>query len=230
MTFILAVVHKDMSILAADRQGNASGTGEFTIGQMKLKVTAPKITINGIKKISLNRSKEFAVGIAGTYADHPYMSTVEACDDLRASFEAVTTHASRYNFDADKKPIMQGGAVMGNQSIASYFDDRYDSFFSTLFQFTPMMTSSATYYATRPGAGLMHVGSGSQVFESAVGVESIEDFKRSIADKADPTFALNWLAEAFRLVSEKADGCGSDFVAVAATRDTRRFADLKVAP
>lgn len=76
---------------------------------MKLKVTAPKITINGIKKISLNRSKEFAVGIAGTYADHPYMSTVEACDDLRASFEAVTTHASRYNFDADKKPIMQGG-------------------------------------------------------------------------------------------------------------------------
>ncbi|EKS72440.1 hypothetical protein BURK_005347 [Burkholderia sp. SJ98] len=94
MTFILAVVHKDMSILAADRQGNASGTQEFTIGQTKVTVTAPKITINGIKKITLNRTKEFAIGIAGQYADHSYTSKVESSDDLRTSVEAVTNHAA----------------------------------------------------------------------------------------------------------------------------------------
>jgi hypothetical protein len=90
VTLILNILHRDMSILAADRKAMA----EWPVA------SAPDITAhNGgtsvahdYNKITLNSNRSLALGIAGHTQDHYYLQTIERSASIDEWFWTIRKH------------------------------------------------------------------------------------------------------------------------------------------
>jgi hypothetical protein len=68
---------------------------------------------------------------------------------------------------------------------------------------------------------LLHVGSGSTVLESAVGLDNINAFLETLKEARSPTMCLEWITHAYKKVSEKPGGCGEEFIVMCAATSRR---------
>lgn len=226
MTFVLNVLHKDFSVLVADKQGGASGTVVLETGGTTITVNSPNITINGIQKLFTNHPNSLVVGIAGQIQDHPYTTRINDAKDTTSALDIIHSHMATSHVRGNRRAIIDNTPVMQNEGLVTYFDVDTGEFFTDLFILTPSFIGSQRYQASGGGARLVHIGSGSPVLESAVGLESINAFFSSLREIQDPSACVEWITHAYKLVSEKAVGCGSEFVAKCATRNDPVFRDL----
>ncbi len=223
MTFVLNLLHKDFSLIAADKQGNTSGPTTFKQGGLTINTTG-KLTIEGINKIFLSADKKMAMGYAGTVSDHSYVELFKKSDSPTEAMKIFRAHMeSYYDFDA-RDLLLDGKPQMENQILLSFFDPEKSAFFTNM-NFYTRLSNSTCINARRanPSPMLCHTGSGSNSFESATGIESINSFIAEVAAGADLAFQLQWFEEAFKKVSEAAQGCGSNFDAVLSTRESQEF-------
>lgn len=226
MTFVVNLIHKDFSLLAADRQGNSDGPVTLKMGSLTVNV-AGKTTIEGMKKIVVSDNGKMALGFAGTWSDHKYIESFKQCATPVAAMKVISGYMEEF-FDFEKRDSMLSGAPqMENQGLMTFLDEEKGAYFTQLFLFTRFSNgTSLSARKTNPSPMLCHVGSGSTHFEKAVGLEEINAFIKRVSEGADLNAQLEWLTTAFDKVSATAPGCGTTFDVVLSTRENSMFISI----
>jgi hypothetical protein len=225
MTFVLNLLHKDFSLIAADKQGNSRGPTTLIKGGITINTTG-KLTIEGMHKIVLSNNKKMAMGYAGTIADHGYLELFKKSENATEAMKIFRNHMDSY-FDFNSRDLLlEAKPQMENQILLSFFDVEKSAYFTSMNLYTKF-SNTISLYARRANPMLVHIGSGSNSFEHAVGSESINSFLAEVKAGADLSFQLQWIEEAFQKVSEIAEGCGSNFDAVLSTRESQEFISVR---
>jgi len=224
VTFILNILHRDMSILAADRKAVA-----------ELPVTAtPDISVHAgggsinhnYKKITLNSTKSLALGIAGHTQDHYYIHEIEWSVSVDEVLWKIRKHQEGFLRFHDRTGLSTLTSFMANQGIASFFDQQADTYFTNTFLFSPI-ESQTRLHRGRDEVQIFCAGSGSEHFKKAVGIEDIDTFKASIKISCTPDACIPWMQDAYRKISANDPGSGAEAVFVVSTRSNPKFRNIE---
>jgi hypothetical protein len=210
VTFILNVLHKNMSLVAADKRAIA-------------KESMGGVTVHDYKKVVLNQSKNLVLGIAGHTHEHPYTQAIERSADYDEALLTIHNHLKSFPRIHDRATLITLTSFMVNQGIASFFDRDVGEHFSFTFLFSPVESSSRMYRGPADGARLLHVGSGSKHFEQAVNRSEVDSFVASISPSCTPAVCIPWIRGVFKKISTLDPGTGDEAVFVVSTRSSPRF-------
>ena len=226
MTFILNVLNKDFSLLAADKLAKSDGPTKMTIGNITIN-SEKGVTINGFQKIYRNKPNLLAVGIAGTTQSHGYLSDIQNGQEIDQGLQAIRQHMESFLNINNRKEVLEKQERMENQGLATFFDSETSTYFTNLYLFSDLHNYTRLYSHPNTNCRLFHVGSGSNKFEQAVGLAEINKFAGSISGLDKIQDCLAWLKEAYIKVSEIDSGVGSEFTAVISTRDKPEFCAIE---
>jgi len=228
VTFIVNLLHKDFSILLSDKKANTDGPTTIKVG--KITVRAEKgATIIGFQKIFLSGCNLVALGIAGNANKHSYINDLPGITNIDDALKLVRSHMEHFLGVHNRSEIMQQQSSRENQSIATFFDRIESAYFSNLFLFSKIHNHTMLYKAPERGGMLIHVGSGSNIFEKTIGKNEIERFASSVASIDMLAHYLEWFSGVFKKISEVDDGVGEDFTGVISTRESPNFVRLNMA-
>jgi hypothetical protein len=221
VTFILNILHNDMSLLAADRK--AMEVQPYATAAPGVMVpAATSFPMDGFRKITLNQSGSLAVGIAGLTHEHHYTQAIERSASVDEALWSIRNHVNGFLRIHDRANLIASRSFVANQGIASFFDSGAGTFFSMEYRFSPVHCSTRLHGA-RDGARLLHAGSGSEYFEKVVGAAEVESFIASINDSCTPEACIHWVQNAFKRVSASDAGSGDDPVFAVSTRSNPQF-------
>jgi len=215
MTFILNVLHRDISILAADRKAIAGG----------LNLAAPEaspLAESDFNKITLNPSLCLAIGIAGNTHEHFYLPEVRLSASINEALSKIRKSMECFLRVNDRGVLKSLPPFMVNQAIATFFDKEADMYCSNTFLFSPA-ENQTRIHSGGDVAKIFHAGSGSRHFEEAVGVESIRSFIASISTSCTPEACIPWMQDAFKKISARDQYSGSGVTFFVSTRESPRF-------
>lgn len=90
MTLILNILHKDMSVLAADKKARA----EWSISPTSFSTVPPGkgCVVHDFNKVTMNSRRTLALGIAGHAPDHFYIQEIERSDNIDDGLRAIRKH------------------------------------------------------------------------------------------------------------------------------------------
>ncbi|KAB0489630.1 hypothetical protein [Pseudomonas vancouverensis] len=227
MTFVLNILHKDFTLIASDRRGNAPESITMTVGNLSI-TTNGGGTIDGFKKTKLNKNNNVAVSAAGTTNEHLYLDQIKDLSDPSEVINIVRSCAeNHFNFDA-RDELVNALPQMENQTIVSFFDEKTSSFFTTLHIYTKFSNyNTINVRRANPQPILLHLGTGSSSFENTIGIDEINSFIERVTNGANVDEILEWLDIAFEKVSLVAEGCSADYDAVISTRSNPYFVSLR---
>lgn len=220
MTLILNLLHKDMSILAADRKAIAEWP--VSMGSRISVVDKGSLVVNNFNKITLNASGSLALGIAGRTQDHSYTQKIESSVSVDDGLIAIRKHMECFLCVHDRSGLRKLTEFAINQSIVSFFDGDTGMYFSNTFLFSPIHNETRLHRAT-DGAKIFHAGSGSGHFEKAVGLAEIDSFLASTKAMCTVEECIPWMRMAFSKVSASDIGSGADAMFVVSTRSSPKF-------
>ena len=224
MTFILNVLHREMSILAADRKAIA----EWPVSSAS-SITVPaggSSVVNDFNKITLNSNGRLALGIAGHTQDHYYTQAIEWSVSIDEGLLAIRKHMERFLRVHDRTSLSTLNSFTVNQGIASFFDDDTGTYFSNTFLFTPVRNETRLHRAADE-AKIFHAGSGSEHFEKVVGSVDIDSFLASTKNACTPEACVSWMQDAFKRVSVSDSGSGAEAKFVVSTRSSPKFRSIE---
>ena len=170
VTFILNVLHRDISIIAADSKAIAGG----------LNLAAPEMSapaevgsvVNDFSKITLNPSLGLAIGIAGNTHEHFYLPEIRLSANISEVLSKIRKHMEYFLRVNDRTLLKSLPPFMVNQSIVTFFDKEADIYCTNTFLFSPVENQTRLHSGGNV-AKVFHAGSGSQHFEKAVGLETV---------------------------------------------------------
>ena len=224
MTFILNILHRDMSILAADRKAMAewpvASAPDMTVH------TGGTSAVHDYNKITLNSSRSLALGIAGHTQDHYYLQTIGRSASIDDWFWTIRKHMEGFLRFHDRSSLRTLTSFMVNQGIASFFDRDADAYFTNTILFSPVESQTRLHRST-DGVKIFHAGSGSEHFEKAVGLENIESFIASTKNSCTLEACIPWMHDAYRRVSASDPGSGAEAVFVVSTRSDPKFRSIE---
>ena len=224
MTFILNVLHKDFSLIASDRK--ATFEGPTKIETPGLVIHAKKgVTIQGYKKIHIGKQKTIAIGIAGKAGDHSYISKFEKSKNVHSTLSLIRRHMEDFLIK-DHKIILELDSCVDNHGIVTYYEPETNEFFSNFYSFSLIHNYIKLYPSFKEKGLLISVGSGSSVFESAVGTQEITQFADSLNSLADVPTCVEWIKQAYKKVSAQDEGSGEEVVAFLATKKEPVFVEI----
>jgi len=220
VTFVLNILHRDMSILAADRKAIAGGLDTAALG-----MSAPADSgsvVSDFNKITLNSRLCLAIGIAGNTHEHYYIPEIRlsaSVNDVLSEIRRSMEYFLRVN---DRSALKLLPPFMVNQSIATFFDKDADMYCTNTFLFSPVENQSRLH-SGGDVAKIFHAGSGSKYFEEVVGMECIESFVSSTKESCTPEECIPWMQDAFEKVSARDNYSGSEAMFVVSTRANPKF-------
>lgn len=227
MTFILNILHKDMSLLAADRKATAEGPTTITMPGITVHAQGGA-EIHGYKKLAVNQSRRFAIGFAGNTQDHGYVQAIEQSASIDEGMRVIRSHMESHLRVHERTELVSMTSFTENQGIASFYDEHNGTYFSNIFLFSPVHCYTRLFARTIDGARLLHVGTGSENFEKAVGVNEINTFIGSLQESCTTDECIQWVREAYRKVSAVDSGTGEEVVFLVSTRSQPDFQRLDV--
>jgi hypothetical protein len=220
MTFILNILHKDMSILAADRSAIAEWP-TATTSNMAVHAGGGSV-VDDYEKITLDPRRTLALGIAGHTQDHSYLPSLKTSAGIDDVLWKIRKHIEGFVRVHDRSSLATLNSFAANEGIASFFDEAAGTYFSTKFRFSPI-ESQFRLHRGSDQAKILHAGSGSSHFEQAVGQAGIDDFVSSTKRSCTPESCVSWMKEAYRRVSLIDVGTGSEPVFAVSTRSSPEF-------
>ena len=136
MTFILNVLHRDISIIAADRKAIAGG----------LNLAAPAMgapaeggpVVSDFNKITLNPSLGLAIGIAGNTHEHFYLPEIRLCANISEVLSKIRKNMEYFLRVNDRTLLKSLPPFIVNQSIVTFFDKEADIYCTNSFLFRPV--------------------------------------------------------------------------------------------
>ena len=179
MTFILNALHKDFSLIASDRKATSEGPISLKANGTTINIVSEgTITIEGYQKIYLSKLGNMAVGHAGNTADHGYINSINTVDNINSALSIIRSHMDEFLVQ-DHKRLLETQSFTDNAGIATYHESETGMFFSNIYTFSTIHSYTRLYAGHEEGC-LIHVGSGSSCFSSAVGSEEIDRFAKSL--------------------------------------------------
>lgn len=215
MTFILNVLHRDISILAADRKAIAGG----------INLAAPEASApagNDFNKITINPSLYLAIAVAGNTHEHFYLPEIWLSASINEVLSKIRKNMEYFLRVNDRALLKSMPPFMVNQAIVTFFDKGADMYCTNTFLFSPV-ENQTRIHSGGDVAKIFHAGSGSQHFEKAVGMECIKSFVSSISGSCTPEACIPWMKDAFDRVSAQDQYSGPEAVFVVSTRENPRF-------
>lgn len=220
MTFILNILRRDMSILAADRKAVAKWPNSISAG-FRL-ASAGMGGLENFNKIHLNATRIVAVGVAGDVPDHGYTDEVEECPTINETLRIVRNHMEHFLRIDDRANLSVPKAFTVNQAIASFFDPRADTFFSNTFLFTPVRSETRLHRASE-GSKVLCAGTGSEHYEDAAGEVKIDSLFPASEPDAVPHACIQWIREMYKMVNSHDEETGAEPTIIVSTRQAPEF-------
>jgi hypothetical protein len=220
MTLILNILHKNMSILAADKKAIAEWSvseGGFT--------TVPNSRgpiVDDFNKITVNLSKTLALGIAGLTKDHGYIHAIEQSEFIDEGLRTIREHIESFVPIYDRVNLNKLTQFMANEGIASFFDQSTGKYFSSKYLFSPVEIQARLHRATDE-IKVFYAGSGSKYFRGPEGLGSIDSFTASIKDSCTPELCISWLQDVYKSASYEDPESGADAICFISTRSQPEF-------
>lgn len=219
MTFVVNVLHKNMSIIATDQKAVARSqhTSMPNIGNETKGITI----VDDYNKITRNSGARLALGIAGNTHDHYYTPEIELCPSVDEVLVKIRKHMDNFLCIHDRKRLSTLSRFMANQGIASFFDQEVGTFFTYTYLFSPIETQNRLHRAAK-GIKILHAGSGSEYFQRELG-EEVEKFTASANESCTVEACVIWLKEVFRKISAIDPDTGPEALFVMANTADSRF-------
>jgi hypothetical protein len=213
VTFILNILHREMSILAADRKAIAGSP---------VTVSPETSTVYDYKKITLHASRSLALGIAGNTQDHYYAPTLYPNASIDDVIWKIRKHMEGFLQVHDRSGLSTLTSFMVNEGIVSFFDQEAGSYFSNTFLFSPVCNQNRLYRA-KDEVQIFTAGSGSKSYEKAVGKEAINSFIASTKESCTPESCILWIQDVYRKVSAYDEDSGPEAMLVVSTKSNPKF-------
>lgn len=207
-----------MSLLAADRRAVA-------VTPLSMAHVEGTPQVENFQKITLNRSRSLAVGIAGLTHEHGYTWAVERTVTVNEALSAICDHVNGFLRIHDRASLIPLSSATANQGIASFFDSIAGVYFSMEYRFSPVQCSTRLYPG-RDRARILCAGTGSEHFEEAVGTSEIESFIAATKDTVGVEACISWVRDAFKSISARDASFGSNPVVFISTRSQLQFRSL----
>lgn len=227
MTLIINVLHKDFSLLAADRQANASGPTTITIGNLRVELPNGGKIIGLFPKVITTANGTAALGSSGTTAEHTYLEAFKSATSAEMGLRAVRDVAHGF-FDFNERELLLRGEIqMINSSITSFFDAEKDSFWSFIINYTRFAFSQSVYARrVNASAQIFSVGSGHDALARILDGEEHDKFIASITKSWREMDLALWLERCFKAVSDEDNTVGDTYDALIAHRNDPFFRPL----
>ena len=213
MTFILNILHSEMSILATDRKAIAGSP---------VTASPETSTVYDYKKITLHASRSLALGIAGNTQDHYYAPTLYPNASIDDVIWKVRKHMEGFLQVHDRSGLSTLTSFMVNEGIVSFFDQDAGSYFSYTFLFSPVSNQNRLYRANGE-VQIFTAGSGSKSYEKAVGKEEINSFVASTKESCTPESCILWIQDVYRKISTYDEDSGPEAMFVVSTKSNPKF-------
>jgi hypothetical protein len=219
VTLIVNVLHRDMSILAADRLA-FEGRGAIAIGDVDQRAIDGSAREHD--KITVIGSRALALGIAGQTVEHHYVTSIQLSSGIDDALFKIRKHVTDFPRFHDRQALRSLTFFTVNQGIASFFDHATDMYLTCTYQFS-QVESQIRLHRASDEPKILYAGSGSENIVEVVGKDSIDAFKRSLQTSATPSACIEWLERVYRRVSAMRNDVGSDVSFVISTRREPSF-------
>lgn len=216
MTFILNVLHKNMSILAADLKAVAEWPSPFGFP------SRGKAVCHDHNKITMNSTGVFAIAMAGYSPHHPYIGEVESSENINEGLSIIRNHMEGFLMVSDRASLIKSASPFENECVASFYDEDTKSFFTNEFRLNEFSNGT---HLNRAGekVKVFCAGSGKHHFD----IESAKVEAQSIAEEIGSSLApenfISWMEEVFKRLSSKNESCGAEAMYAVSTREEHRF-------
>lgn len=116
MTLILNVLHKDMSVLAAEIMARA----EWSISPMSFSSVplGKGYAVHDFNKVTINSSRTLALGIAGLTQDHGYTQKIERSEKIDDALQAIRKHIEGFVPIYDRGKLRKLSQFSANEGMA----------------------------------------------------------------------------------------------------------------
>ena len=178
--------------------------------------------VSDFNKITLNPSLGLAIGIAGNTHEHFYLPEITLCANISEVLSKIRKNMEYFLRVNDRTLLKSLPPFIVNQSIVTFFDKEADIYCTNTFLFSPV-ENQTRLHSGGDVAKVFHAGSGSQHFENAVGLESIESFTSSTKISCTPEACIPWMQDAFEKVSAKDQYSGAEAVFFVSARANPKF-------
>ena len=222
MTFIVNILHEDFSIICSDRK--ASSEGPTTIKANGITIHAEKgATIHGFKKLYFSRGMTAALGISGNANQHSYIEEFEKSEHVLSALTLVRSHMEDF-LQEDYTSLSLSKSFTSNEAVGTYYSSEVDSFFSNIFEFSPIHNYTRLYMGS-DSAKLISVGSGGRAFSSDTQLEELKQSFPSNESLSNIQLYLAWIKRAYREVSAVDEHTGEEVIAFLATKGMPLFVE-----
>jgi hypothetical protein len=184
------------------------------------------VIIEGFEKIHLNQDSRMAIGIAGVTAGHTYLQTFKNSACVDTALEAIISHAQDYMQLHERQKILQRLAYDQNEGIASFFDEREQTYFACHYGFSPINSFCRLHACPTNKAVLLRAGLGASALDQFVGASQIERFTATINTIEHLDDCLQWAQHVCAQLSAANPYIGRQIAGVISTRQTPRFVKL----
>jgi hypothetical protein len=221
VTFILNILHKDMSILAADQKAVADWPSPFGFP------SRGKAVSYGNQKIVTNLTGLMAIGASGYSEHNSYIGEFERSEGINEGLSIIRNHMEAFLLIDNRPELIKSASQFENECIASFYDNDMRTFFTNEFKFNEFSNGTRLHRAS-DDAKIFCAGSGRDHFDisrARVEVNSLVATKENsdIQDKF-----ISWVEEVFKRVSETDEGCGAEPMFAVSTRENHAFRTIEI--
>ena len=223
MTFIVNILHKDFSIISSDRR--ASTEGPTTIQVDRITIHAEQgTTIQGFKKLFLSKDMTVALGMSGSANEHRYTGEFENTDHILPALALIRLNMEHFLLQ-DYTSLALNDSFVNNEVIATYCSPETGSFFSNVFQFSPIHNCTRLYMGTDK-ARLIYVGSGSNIYDSHPQLEKLRQSFPEDEPLNNIQSYLDWIKQTYRAVGACDEHTSEEMVVFFATQRDPLFVEV----
>ncbi|MCE3269339.1 MAG: hypothetical protein K0R49_1591 [Burkholderiales bacterium] len=225
MTLIISVLAKDFALIASDKLAKATGSQNLIIDSIKVSIIAAKeITINGFKKIYLNKNATVAVAIAGDAHAHSYINKTSNIEDIDLVLSEIMTHTQNFNTIINRD-INTLTDLTSNSGFAVFYDNSLSTFLSLYYDFSKI-SSTVKLWKSSDAAGFCYSGSGSPHIFQAKPEKEINAALAQVKDFSDVNKMISLLSDIYNGVSILNHSVSKDFEFFVATKENPFFHKL----
>lgn len=217
MTLLLNILHKDMSILAADENARA----EWLISPVSFTTPPPAKdkVVHDFNKVTMNSSGTLALGIAGLTRDHCYTQEIEQSDSIDDGLRTIRKHIEGFVPIYDRASLSKLTSFMTNEGIATFFDESMGSYFTYKYLFSPIEFQARLHRGTDE-AKILCAGSGIKYLEGEHGLADIAEFISSAKNSCTPEECISWIKTLYKMASESYPEIGENPAIFVSTRSS----------
>lgn len=223
MTLILNILHKDMSVLAADKKAKA----EWPISPMSFTAVPPGKghVVHDFNKVTMNSSRTLALGIAGLTQNHCYTQEIEQSGNVDDGLRAIRKHIEGFVPIYDRASLSTLTSFMTNEGIATFFDQSLGGYFSYKYLFSPIEFQARLHRGTGE-IRILRAGSGIKYFDGEDGLADIAEFISSTKNSSTPEACLSWMKDVYKRVNESDPEIGDEPVFLVSTKTNLGFSSF----